>query len=120
MEISDQIRPIELKSKKTNNAAKLAAASQRAEPKPYQPIGMEIFSQKRPSINEQHNKFKDRFGPEEIVLGKTSTKRATNVTNLKDSAKLNKIFERKDGVQIVRGRGNRGTPADGTRPTSSA
>lgn len=115
--ISDNIQPIQLKSKKTNNTGRDGSAREAS--KPYQPISLEIFSANHRPINEARNQYKEKFGSDEIQIGKTSTKRATNLASFKDKEELGKIFQGRSGQQIVRGRGNRATPADspgGPRP----
>ena len=43
-------------------------------------------------MNEARNQYRDKFGTDEIRLGKTSTKRATNMAGLRDEEALKKIF----------------------------
>ena len=67
---------------------------------------MAIFNSGAALSSSANNKFKDKFGSDGITLGKTSTKRATNISLLKESTNLNKILD-KGGQQFVRGRGSR-------------
>ena len=48
-------------------------------------------------MNEARNQYKDKFCSDDIKLGKTSTKRATNLASLKEDNELKKILEGKNG-----------------------
>ena len=54
---------------------------------------MDIFNQPRSNAGKKQGGVSDKFGPDQIQLGKTSTKRATNLSSLNDNSSLDKIFE---------------------------
>ena len=59
---------------------------------------MDIFNERGRPMNDARHALLDKFGGnDQIKLGKTSTKRATNVGLLKDNSQLNSIFEAKIG-----------------------
>jgi len=92
MSVSQNIQPIQLKSRRSNGVNPGLRRDSTGQSTLYKPITMEIFSQRKSHEPVSNTDLKDRFGADQIRLGKTATKRATNLHALQDNEQLNKIF----------------------------
>ena len=105
MPLSQEIEPIQLKSRRTNGPQD--ASGKFAPTKPYQPISVNIFDMKGTSlVFENKHPHKITMDTSEIKLVQTKTKRATDADSINKNGALSRILESRQG-QVVRGRGMR-------------